>query len=82
MVRYLRPLAACLALTVALLPGCAASRPRNRATEFVEHLRLNTHARMAARGRLQAWNWPQHAGAGDCTLRVRLLREEELTAGL
>jgi hypothetical protein len=28
MVRYLRPLAACLALTVALLPGCAASRKR------------------------------------------------------
>lgn len=70
MVRQLRPLATYLALSLVLLPGCAASRTRTRAADFVEHLRLNTQAWMAARTRLQTMCAPALMAENHCGQRL------------
>jgi hypothetical protein len=80
MVRYLRPLAA-----PSRWPCSRAAQPAGPETGRRNSSNTCGSTRkpwMAARGRLQAWNWPQNAEAGNCALRVRLLREKELTAGL
>jgi len=70
MVRQLRPLAAYLVLFLVLLPGCATSRTRGRATDFVDRLRLNTQAWMAARGGLQAMCYPALMANNQCGQRL------------